>query len=77
MSHINKLNNFVKFLLKNYNIKIVDFDYIDQVIIHDAEYHYGWSITHMELQYIKATLTMYLYKKEIEKNYEQTNYDIF
>lgn len=66
MSKIKNLNNFVKVLLKNYNIKIADFSYLDQVIIHDAE-EQGLEITHLELQYVKSALKTLLYKNEIER----------
>lgn len=68
MRNTKKLNEFVNLLVNTYKLKIVDFCYLDKVIIHDAKYHYDWDITNLELQYIKSALKMLLYKKEIEKN---------
>lgn len=67
MKRIKKLNELVKFLFKNYKIKITDYAYMDQVIIHDAEEQYGLELKNTELQYTKAAIKMLLYKKEIQE----------
>lgn len=62
---IKQLNLLVKQMLKNYNIKIADYPYIDQVITHDAD-EFELTLTTNEIKYIKAAIKMLLYKKEIE-----------
>lgn len=66
MEKIKKLNLIVNYIIKNYNIKLTDYQYIDQVILHDAQDQFFLELDNNDLQYVKAAIKMIMYKRIIE-----------
>jgi hypothetical protein len=76
MKKIEKLNLIVNYIIKNYNIKLTDYHYIDQVIIHDSQQEFFLEINNNELQYIKSAIKMLMYKKVIMERDKTSSFSI-
>lgn len=60
-----ELSEMAKMLSNRYKPQIADWEYLDQVIIHDCEWERGWNLNLDELQYIKTYMQMIYWNRKI------------
>lgn len=62
-----ELNTVVKKLMSTYKSEIIDWDWIDKVIIHEIYENWFIEPTLNDIEYIKATWKSQVYKSKIDR----------